>query len=126
MSDATAVRNGLVFAAVMYAFLFVSHIVAAANDWDLLFRLVASIITVQTFFVGTSIAALGRAGSLESKMLAHRLGYGFSLPLSAGLAYAYANQSFDVGLTLAFLGAATLTHGFAIWRLNRMMDEKVD
>jgi hypothetical protein len=110
----------------MYAVLFAGHIVAAANDWDILFRLIASIITAQTFFVGTSIVVLGRARPSESKLQAQRLGYGVSLPLSAGLAYAYGNQSFNLALTLAFLGVTTLTHGFAIWRLNRMMNGKVD
>lgn len=126
MSDGNRVRKGFILAAVLYAILFVGHILAAANDWDFLFRLIASIITIQTFFVGASIALLGSAESLGSKVRAHRLGYAISLPLSAGLAYAYASQSIDVALTLAFLGTTTLTHGFIIRRLNRMMDEKVD
>lgn len=126
MSDTSAIRSGFVWAAIMYAVLFAGHIVAAANDWDILFRLIASIITAQTFFVGTSIVVLGRARPSESKLQAQRLGYGVSLPLSAGLAYAYGNQSFNLALTLAFLGVTTLTHGFTIWRLNRMMNGKVD
>ena len=34
----------------VFVTLFVAHIIAAANDFDLIFRLIAAMITIQTLF----------------------------------------------------------------------------
>ena len=46
------VRRTVLYSAVIFATLFVAHIVAAANDAELLFRIIAMMITLQSLFLG--------------------------------------------------------------------------
>ncbi len=71
---------------VTFVTLFIAHIVAAANDLDLVFRIIASIITIQTMFAGFVIHLLkGDARYARYPVMA----------LSAGLGWAYAGMSLD-------------------------------
>jgi|TARA_B110000967_G_C18866885_1_gene553175 hypothetical protein len=90
--------------------LFLAHIVAAARDWDTVFKVIAALITVMTFAVGPSIIAFGRIKVHEEKIQANTVGFAVGLVLSSGLAWAYADQSFDIRLTLAFLLITTILH----------------
>ena len=95
---------------MLYLALFLAHIVAAARDWDTVFKVIAALITVMTFAVGPSIIAFGRIKVHEEKIQANTVGFAVGLVLSSGLAWAYADQSFDIRLTLAFLLITTILH----------------
>ena len=75
----------------IYAILFVSHIIAAANDYVLLFRLIVILITLQTLFAGYFIHLL------QGNVIHARIPVLF---LSAGLGWAYAgmNESWTIGI----------------------------
>ena len=49
----------VVIYSAVFALLFVTHIIAAANDMNLLFQVVAGLITVQTMLVGLCLHFLG-------------------------------------------------------------------
>ena len=69
----SAVKCTLVVAGI-YAALFVRHIVAAANNWDVLFRLIALALTLITFLLGPCIAMLVSNNVDGQRKKAHRLG----------------------------------------------------
>ena len=126
MNGPSKVKGGLFLAGSAYAVLFIAHIMAAANEWDFVFRGVAAALTVMTFFTGSSIALFGRIEPIHLKVKAQRIGFQISLPLSIGLAYAYSNQSFDAVLTVLFVTITSITHGIALSRLNSLAKQKVD
>ena len=96
--------------ATVYAVLFLAHIVAAAKDMDLAFRTVAALITVLTFSVGICIRFVGRIKGTEAQLRANTIGLCFAPPLAIGLAWAYAEQSFDIIRTVLFLATAIVVH----------------
>jgi hypothetical protein len=75
--------------AAIYSILFVAHIIAAANNFDLIFRLIALLITIQTLFAGYFLHLLG--GNVRHTRI-------IVLFLSAGLGWAYAgmNESWTI------------------------------
>ena len=89
-----------------YSLLFVLHIVFAANDFDLLFRLVALLLVAMTFFCAPLLWLIDSSMS-QSK----RLGYVVSIPFSIGIAYAYTSMEFQIEATLLAIFATSLTHG---------------
>ena len=97
--------------ATVYAVLFLAHIVAAASGWNTVFRAVALLITLLTFSVGICIRVLAGLNQKKDKQRGTITGICFGIPLAAGLAWAYAEQSFDPMLTFAFI-ALTLTVHF--------------
>tara|TARA_B100000131_G_C18122505_1_gene613417 strand:- start:2862 stop:3200 length:339 start_codon:yes stop_codon:yes gene_type:complete len=87
---------------VTFVTLFVAHIIAAANDLDLLFRIIASIITIQTMFAGLVLHFLkGDARHARYPVVA----------LSAGLGWAYAGMSLHWMILLWVIGAILLQYG---------------
>ena len=87
---------------VTFMTLFVAHIIAAANDLDLLFRIIASIITIQTMFAGLVLHLLkGDARHARYPVVA----------LSAGLGWAYAGMTLDWMILLWVIGAILLQYG---------------
>lgn len=87
---------------VIFSFFFVIHIIAAANDFDHLFRIVAVIITLQTMFAGFCLHLLkGDARHARFPVIA----------LSAGLGWAYAEMSFDWNIFLWVCIAIILQYG---------------
>ena len=82
--------------------LFISHIVAAANDLDLLFRIIASIITIQTMFAGLVLHFLKGDGRHARYPV---------VALSAGLGWAYAGMTLDWMISLWVIGAILLQYG---------------
>ncbi len=81
--------------------LFIAHIVAAANDFDLLFRIIASIITIQTMFAGLVLHFLnGDARHARYPVVA----------LSAGLGWAYAEMTLNWTILLWVIGAILLQY----------------
>ena len=113
----SAVKSTLVVAGI-YAALFVGHIFAAANNWDVLFRLIALSLTLMTFLLGPCIAMLVSSEVHGQRKKAHRLGAWICAPLAIGLAFAYANQSFDIMLSIGFLCLALITHWLTFLRLK--------
>ena len=96
----------------LYLGLFVLHVVFAANDLDILFRIVAFILVAMTFLCGPAL------WSIHSILDSHQMnsavyGYLVSLPLSIGIAYAYTDMHFEVGASLIALSLTSLTHG--VW-----------
>jgi len=81
--------RGIVLSALVYVLLFIGHIVAAANDFDTLFRTLAILITIQTFLVGPSIILFEKSCDYHSAM---RTGMIISIPLALGLGWAYAGM----------------------------------
>ena len=87
---------------VTFVTLFIAHIIAAANDFDLLFRIIASIITIQTMFAGLVLHFLkGDARHARYPVVA----------LSAGLGWAYAGMTLDWMILLWVIAAILLQYG---------------
>ncbi len=81
--------------------LFIAHIIAAANDFDLLFRIIASIITIQTMLAGLVLHLLkGDARHARYPVVA----------LSTGLGWAYAGTTLDWMILLWVIGAILLQY----------------
>lgn len=108
--SASNLFRGICIAATLYAALFFAHIIVAVQGWEMVFRFIAALITLMTFTVGPSIIVLGRVQSLEQKIQANAIGHSVGLILSIGLAWAYADQSFDMLLTSAFLLITAILH----------------
>ena len=75
-------RPILIYSAVFIA-LFVSHIIAAANDLQLIFQVIATLITIQTLFAGLILHIIG--GDVRHARFP-------VVALSAGLGWAYAGM----------------------------------
>ena len=75
-------RPILVYSAVFIA-LFVSHIIAAANDLQILFQIIVTLITIQTLFAGFILHQIG--GEVHHARVP-------VVALSAGLGWAYAGM----------------------------------
>ncbi|MDP7373945.1 MAG: hypothetical protein QF445_00405 [Candidatus Poseidoniaceae archaeon] len=69
-----------------FAALFVAHIIAAANDFDSIFRVIAAMITIQTLFAGLILHWIG-GNHIHARYPVIALG--------AGLGWAYAGMQFS-------------------------------
>jgi len=83
----------------VFVTLFITHIIAAANDWDILFRVVAALITLQTLFAGFCLHLL--KGDVRHARLP-------VIALSAGLGWAYAGMQMDWSIGMWVLVAIML------------------
>ena len=124
MGQKSKLIRGVGIAAAIYASLFVGHILAAANGLTLLFRAIAFSITLMTFFMGPIVWFLSQRGD-DSNNLAYQIGFWASVPLSVGLAYAYADQTFDATYSIGFLAATVLTHWLALRSRSVFVEPKV-
>lgn len=79
---------------LLYASLFALHIVFAANDYEVLFRLVAITITIITLFVGIMIIYFGNI--LSNRVIVNRFSCGISIFLSIGIGWAYSEMSWKL------------------------------
>ena len=84
---------------VIYVSLFSAHIVAAANDWEIMFRIIATIITLQTMLAGLCIHFL--KGDVKHARLP-------VVALSAGLGWAYAGMNENWEIAIWVTGAILL------------------
>tara|TARA_B100001248_G_C27245373_1_gene391306 strand:+ start:390 stop:713 length:324 start_codon:yes stop_codon:yes gene_type:complete len=93
---------------MIFMLLFVLHIVFAANDYHLLFRVVALLITVMTFFSGPIFMFI--EPSQDRYRTIYIQGLVISIPLSIGLGWAYSGMS--LGLEMILFPLITLfIHG---------------
>ena len=83
----------------VFVTLFITHIIAAANDWDILFRVVAALITLQTLFAGLCLHLL--KGDVRHSRLP-------VIALGAGLGWAYAGMKMDWSICMWVLVAIML------------------
>ena len=94
----------------LYLLLFALHIVFAANDWDFLFRAVATGLVAMSFLCGPvlwfMVKRLNFSGTNPTKQ-----GYILSLPLATGIAYAFTSMEFQFLATMTTLLVTTATHG---------------
>jgi len=79
---------------LLYLTLFLLHIVFAAKDFEVLFRLVVITITVITFFVGIIIIYSGNVS--KNRIVVNRLSCGVAVLLSIGLGWAYSGMSWKL------------------------------
>ena len=103
------VRRAVLFSAGIYATLFVAHILAAANDADVLFRSIATMITIQTFFLGGTFLFFLIHSDQSIRRDAFQIGALISLPLSVGLGWAYAGMQWNP-MILVFPLVTIVTH----------------
>tara|TARA_B110000444_G_scaffold201534_1_gene193514 strand:+ start:7312 stop:7650 length:339 start_codon:yes stop_codon:yes gene_type:complete len=88
-------RPILIYSAV-FTVLFVSHIIAAAKDLQLIFQVIAALITIQTLFAGLILHLL-RGNILHVR--------GPVVVLSAGLGWAYAGMEASWNILLWVVSA---------------------
>ena len=103
------VRQTVLFSAGIYATLFIAHIIAAANGVDALFRIIATILTIQTLFLGGTFLFFLVHTSQSVRGEAFQIGAFISLPLSFGLGWAYAGMQWSP-MILVFPLIAFVTH----------------
>ena len=84
--------RGVLLYAVIFCTLFVGHIIAAARDYDVLFRIIATLITSMTMFVGLVMHLLCISFKESRGFVVGRY---VSIPLSAALGWAYAGMEFS-------------------------------
>lgn len=118
MARDASIGKTVVVAAIVYAILFAAHIVAAAKDWTLLFRVIATSLTCMTFLLGLCLAWMLKNENQEVRKHAHSIGSWISIPLAIGLAYAYAGQEFNITLSGAFVALTLATHALTYRRLS--------
>ena len=95
----------LVFSST-YVVFFALHILFAANDLELLFRIVAILLVMMTFFCAPLLWLID--SNMKQSL---RIGYVASIPLSIGIAYAYTNMEFQLGATFLALITTSVAHG---------------
>ena len=108
-SNKAKLIRGIIISASVYIVLFVGHIFAAANDYDLLFSVIAIAITLHTIFCGLVIIILSRLKSTEEKFFANKIGYVISIPLTIGLSRAYSGMEIN-NTVFAWLLLVLITH----------------
>ena len=87
---------------VVFATLFVAHIIAAANDLELIFKVIAALITIQTLFAGLIVHGLGGECSHARYPV---------IALGAGLGWAYAGMQLSWTILIWVLAVVTIQYG---------------
>ena len=83
---------------VIFALLFTLHIIFAATNLELLFRIVAIMLSVMIFFCGPFLVYLEKSKVRYSSL--YNIGMIVSCPLSIGLGWAYGGMSTSVSMVL--------------------------
>ena len=99
--------RGLALNLVVFGVLFVLHIVAAANDMDAAFRLVAVLISVQVIAFGPFTVVFSRLDENHRRRAVLRWSSVVGAPLALGLAWADGGMAWSlpeaIGIALGFL-----------------------
>ena len=96
--------KGVLLYAVIYCILFVGHIIAAARELDILFRIIATIVTLMTMVVGLSTHLLCGLFKETNGIVGGRYA---CIPLSAVLGWAYSGMEYSP-LILIFIIVAII------------------
>ena len=87
---------------VVFVTLFVAHIIAAVNDFDMVFKVIAGLITVQTLFAGFILHLMkGDARHARVPVIA----------LGAGLGWAYAGMQLSWSIPLWVFAVIVIQYG---------------
>ena len=84
--------KGVLLYAAIYCTLFIGHIIAAARELDILFRVIATLATLMTMVVGLSTHLLCNLFKEGNGIVVGRYA---CVPLSAGLGWAYAGMEYS-------------------------------
>ncbi len=87
---------------VVFVTLFIAHIIAAANDFDTIFTIIAAMITIQTLFAGLILHWLGG----KCKHARYPV-----IALGAGLGWAYAGMQFSWKILIWVLAVVIIQYG---------------
>ncbi len=87
---------------VVFVTLFIAHIIAAANDFDTIFTIIAAMITIQTLFAGLILHWLGG----KCKHARYPV-----IALGAGLGWAYAGMQFSWMILIWVLAVVIIQYG---------------
>lgn len=82
--------------------LFVAHIIAASNDFDSIFRVIAAMITIQTLFAGLILHWIG-GNCIHARYPVIALG--------AGLGWAYAGMQFSWTILIWVFAVVIIQYG---------------
>ena len=82
--------------------LFVAHIIAASNDFDSIFRVIAAMITIQTLFAGLILHWIG-GNCIHARYPVIALG--------AGLGWAYAGMQFSWTILIWVVAVVIIQYG---------------
>ena len=112
--------RGILISASLFASLFLTHILLAANGYMALFKIVAIVITIQLIAVGPTIILFGQIDNLKVKIVALKIGLVIAIPLNIGLGWAYAGMTVSIAWMTAFPVLTTVLHLIAIRRTESL------
>ena len=112
--------RGILISASLFASLFLTHILLAANGYTALFKIVAIVITIQLIAVGPTIILFGQIDNLKVKKVALKIGLVIAIPLNIGLGWAYAGMTISIAWMAAFPALTTVLHLIAIQRTKAL------
>ena len=112
--------RGILISASLFASLFLTHILLAANGYMALFKIVAIVITIQLIAVGPTIILFGQIDNLKVKIFALKIGLVIAIPLNIGLGWAYAGMTISIAWMAAFPALTTVLHLIAIQRTKAL------
>jgi len=92
----------MLYYGLTYLFLFVLHIFAAANDFRVFFRIIATMITLQTLFIGLIFDRIGENVTHARIPM---------LILCTGLGYAYLDMSFTLEIIYFVILGVLIQYG---------------
>ena len=112
--------RGILISASLFASLFLTHILLAANGYMTLFKIVAILITIQLIAVGPTIILFGQIKNLKTKIVALKIGLIIAIPLNIGLGWAYAGMTVSIAWMVSFPVLSTALHLIAIRRTEAL------
>ena len=110
--------RGILISASLFASLFLTHILLAANGYMASFKIVAIVITIQLIAVGPTIILFGQIDNLKVKIVALKIGLVIAIPLNIGLGWAYAGMTISIAWMATFPALTTVLHLIAIRRIE--------
>ena len=115
--------RGVLLYAVIFCILFVGHIIAAARDFDILFRIIAALMTFFTMFVGLVTHLLCILFKENHGFVVGRYA---SVPLSAALGWAYAGMEFSFFIPIWIIVAISIQYITERGLINYSMHPGID
>ncbi|HJM55529.1 MAG TPA: hypothetical protein QGI72_04705 [Poseidonia sp.] len=94
----------------LFSILFLAHIGAAAMDFDILFRLIATSITLQILFFGPVSILIGSQKPRFLRRELNRFSFIIALPLSIGLGWAYGGMEWSIFHVISVVFPTIIVH----------------